>query len=149
MNLVFRSGCLFAVLALVHGCGSNNPETMEVTGTVTLDGKPVPDAIVTFLPQDGRRSATGSTDAGGSYSLATFELGDGAFPGKHGVAIYSKFAPAMRGEASPDGSKQSIASGTAIPKQYGLPATSGLTADVTRDGENVFDFEMTSAKPGK
>ena len=80
--------CL-AALALLVGCGtSTGPNTVPVTGLVTLDGTPVPGAVVTFSPQtaDGQ-AAAGTTDGSGRFELTTSVSGDGAVPGSYFVGI--------------------------------------------------------------
>ncbi len=58
---------------LLCGCGSDLedvPETLPVTGSVTLDGSPLPDATVVF--SDGKQlTAMGVTDGSGKFSLKT------------------------------------------------------------------------------
>jgi hypothetical protein len=134
------------VASLLIGCGGPDyPETIDVSGTVTLDGKPVPDAIVTFLPTDGRRSGTGYTDSSGHFTLTTFKPEDGAVPGAHAVAINPTEAPPMPGEAPVMGVGGSAGSYTApFPPKYGDPKQSGFTAEVSPDGENDFTFDMKS-----
>ena len=59
-----------AVATLAVGCGG--PHAAQVSGTVTLDNKPLPNANVTFHPA-GRAGAVayGQTDAQGGYVLST------------------------------------------------------------------------------
>ena len=54
---------------------------------VTIDGQPIADAIVSFLPDDGQNPANGSTDASGRYELTSFTRGDGAMEGSFRVTI--------------------------------------------------------------
>jgi len=61
------------VVAAFTGSGCSNnpanyPEVASVVGTVTLDGKPLEGASITFAPQSGR-SSSGVTDSSGRYSL--------------------------------------------------------------------------------
>ena len=44
-----RVGCL-GLVRVVSGCGE--VEYPSVTGPVTLDGKPLPNAVVSFMPDD-------------------------------------------------------------------------------------------------
>ncbi len=77
-----------AVLGFVAGCNSNsNPPTIPVSGTVTLDSKPVSGAMVMFIPSEGGQSASGTTDSSGKYVLGTFVGGDGAMKGSYGVTV--------------------------------------------------------------
>ncbi|MCA9190136.1 MAG: hypothetical protein KDB03_00175 [Planctomycetales bacterium] len=73
-----------ALLVLaVAGCGGDNrPATYPVSGVVTLDGKPVQGASISFTSiGEGVQPAVAQTDADGKYSLTTFESGDGAMEG--------------------------------------------------------------------
>ncbi len=79
-----------SVTALVFtiGCTSNdNPPTIPVSGSVTLDGKTVSDAVVTFIPGAGGQSASGKTDASGKFVLGSFVGGDGAMKGTYDVTV--------------------------------------------------------------
>jgi hypothetical protein len=59
-----------------------------VTGVVTLQGKPLAGAAVTFVPTgtDGE-AASALTDSEGKYTLTTWEAGDGARPGQYRVKV--------------------------------------------------------------
>src|SRR5690349_24920475 len=64
--------CAWGMLALATlvGCGSDAPPLGQVTGTVTLDGKPVDGAMIQFEPTtSGMPTAFGQTDAQGKYEL--------------------------------------------------------------------------------
>ena len=63
---------LAAVLAAA-GCGGGSGP-VPVRGVVKLDGQPVANAAVVFVPQTpGGREAYGSTDANGAFRLTTIE----------------------------------------------------------------------------
>ena len=54
----FVVACVVAVFT-GSGCSNNPanyPEVADVVGTVTLDGKPLEGASITFAPQSGRSS---------------------------------------------------------------------------------------------
>ena len=151
-------GALAAVLAVLSwGCGrSDRPPMAKVSGTITYKGKPLPEASISFLPEaDGVRSAMGKTDAEGRYTLWTYENGDGAAVGKHRVTVAlhgppekPKLNPAVAakmGEAYYD--QLSALGKPLIPAKYFGPETSGLTADVVKGKNNVFDFELTGEPP--
>lgn len=72
-------------LVLCAGCGS---KLGSVSGKVQLDGKPLPNAIVTFMPVGGGSSGSATTDAEGNYKLNSVAA-DGLEPGKYKVAITS------------------------------------------------------------
>lgn len=93
------SACAAMALAALAGCAGGRKPT-KVEGTVTLDGKPVSGATVSFLPLDvGGRPANGRTDQDGHFRLTTIEPGDGALPGEYKVSVMVE--PVTRPEAAP------------------------------------------------
>lgn len=79
------------LLVAIAGCGDKNPPTAKVTGKVTLDGKPVEGAVVTFMPENGGKPGVGRTNSDGTFSLTTFESDDGAVLGPHKITV-TKYA---------------------------------------------------------
>lgn len=77
---------MLAAMAGLIGCG-DSLKTAEVTGTITLDGKPLELVHVEFWPVEGPRSI-GKTDDSGNFTL---ELDDrskkGAALGQHKVML--------------------------------------------------------------
>ena len=113
-------GLVAAGLVAAAGCGGRG--FAEVTGTVLIDGKPLPGAFVTFTPEapDAVRSL-GSTNAEGRYRVIRPGGKIGAMIGKNRVSVTG-------GDA-----------GRALPPQYNSQTT--LQCDVTR-GANVFDIDI-------
>ncbi len=69
------------VLAAMVGCEAK-PTLVPVTGTVTLNGKPLGLGRIQFEPVSGTAtSAVGDIDADGKFELFTLEPGDGVQPG--------------------------------------------------------------------
>lgn len=78
-------GLLLAGLVALCGCGNSNYKS--VSGVVLLDGEPVPDAAVAFVPEDpSSENATGYTDEDGRFSMKSISQ-DGVKPGKYKVRI--------------------------------------------------------------
>lgn len=100
----------------------------EVTGKVTYKGKPIPEGTIMFVPQSGF-AAAGTINADGTYRLISGKPGDGAVIGRHKIAVIPPFQP-QAGYPS-------------FPKKYQDAETSGLVAEVGKDGPNTFDFELT------
>lgn len=148
-RLLVSLGTLFMIV--VAGCGgsdADHPPTYETTGTVTLDGKPVEGAHVTYRGEgDPVQIAYGTTDAEGHFTLTTFENGDGAVEGNYAVKIMKleeKTGGAEAGSVPPGGPTAAPPPPKSlIPKQYSSFETSGFTATVTPDGPNVEQFELT------
>ena len=135
------------ILLGVIGCG---PATMaKVSGTVTWQGEPVPDAMVAFVAQKNP-GAVGRTDAAGRFTLTTLKPGDGAYFGSFRVAI-EPFVPGSGPDAAPPSPltrPKPAPERKDIPEVYRSPDTSPLTAEVKRGVKNTFDFELSTAKSG-
>ena len=120
--------CLLAglVVALPSGCGRRNMAT--VTGTVTYQGRPVPDAFVMFSPTAGPASGA-VTDAAGEYKLLT--------GGPHGNRVFTGRCRIAVSDANPEGRSRDVR----ILPRLADTATSGLVADLG-PGENVVNLEL-------
>ena len=126
----FVVACVVAVFT-GSGCSNNPanyPEVADVVGTVTLDGKPLEGASITFAPQSGR-SSSGVTDSSGRYSLNYTGSIRGAMLGSHRVMIKKmvrdKAATASKSEQVMDKATNLML------QDAGLPLTTG-----TNDTEN-------------
>jgi len=86
-----RYSLMVLLAGLLIGCGggSGHEETASVTGTVTLKGTPVTEGRIAFFPPKGR-PAMGTIQSDGTYTLTTFDPGDGALLGNHRVTITAK-----------------------------------------------------------
>lgn len=138
------------------GC-SGDSRVAAVSGTVTLDGKPIGDAAVAFVPKDGGRPAFGITDADGNFELTTFAPRDGALIGSHSVTITpaddeSEAASPDVSEAGDD-SLNSVAAEfkpkrrpkrSRIPGRYSNQDSSGLEFEVKRGQGNLAEFAISS-----
>ena len=116
-----------AAFTLVSGCSgsSDQPEVGEVSGTVTLDGKPVAGVNVVFKPDLGR-AAAGNTDAEGRYTLQYLEGVEGTKLGPNTVSF-----------DWPPGATNAVG----IPAKYNGDAA--FKFDV-KSGSNTFDLKMES-----
>jgi len=132
---------IMVLLSALPGCGGGMSYA-PVSGKVTLDGKPVVKAVVTFVPvpkpgsEIAGNSASGTTDENGQYTLRSFVDGkwkDGVQVGKHKVSISRQ---ETRGEGD-----RSITT-EKLPKKYNQETT--LTADIASGGNANMNFELTS-----
>jgi hypothetical protein len=125
----------------------------EVTGQVTMDGKPLPNAMVIFVPKEGGATATGVTDANGNYKLISLDR-TGALIGSHTVSITTvkkaEEAPPEVSSDSAEYAKQAMARASdyndavvrePIPARYN--SKSELVKGVEK-GSNVINFELKS-----
>lgn len=129
-------GALWMCCAAI-GCGggtpSDQPELGNVSGIVTLDGKPLEKAMVAFIPEKGSPSY-GTTDADGNYTLSYTADADGAVLGKHSVRI-TTFREG--GEDEEGNSTERVPE--RVPEKYNTKTE--LTADV-KAGSNTVDLKL-------
>lgn len=123
---------LLALVAAFVGCGGPTG-VATVTGTVTLNGQPLADAMVRFQPTSGGAPSAGTTDSGGRYELRHTRSTLGAVTGSHAVSI-STFRAARPDAEPPEPSRPEQ-----LPRKYN--ATTELTATVTPGG-NTIDFQL-------
>jgi hypothetical protein len=133
-------------LVALAGCGGTKggPATVDVTGTVTLNGAAVDGASILFSPEigssDGRLASQATTDSAGRFKLST-HVGGGKFksgivPGKYVVAITKLDTAAAKNTYTPPKNL--------LPPKYADPKTSLLTADVAVGQANDFQFPLKS-----
>jgi hypothetical protein len=136
------AACLLLLIA--EGC-QERPTT--VSGTVTLDGRPLSVAsnargTVVFQPVGGQGTmATGLIDAAGHFSLATGGSREVA-PGKYQVAVsVVQLAPKL----------EDAEQGTELitPAKYASAHESDLEADVAPGEENRLSFNLISNADGE
>jgi hypothetical protein len=77
-------GFSFVVAISLAGCGTSG--VVPVSGTLTYKGKPITNAIVHFVPVNGRPSM-GETDSNGKFTLTYDPQTKGAQVGKHRVFV--------------------------------------------------------------
>ncbi|QDT90806.1 carboxypeptidase-like regulatory domain-containing protein [Gimesia algae] len=137
-NLLFSKTILrdaWVVLIMIFfvvGCGSGReiPPLAQVSGTVTIDGKPVSGASVIFEPKFQAVSASGGTDGEGKFTLM---YGDTS-----GAAIGDYIVRVFHYGDDPELPQESL-----VPDSYGTAST--LTATV-KEGENEIDFDLKGKK---
>ena len=120
---------------ILIGCGGDDaPELGTVEGTVTLDGKALPNATVEFTPagEEGGRPSVAVTDEDGYYELKYSAAHTGAPPGKYTVQITT--ATTISDEQGND---------VDVPET--LPAKNNGETELEREvkaGSNTIDFKL-------
>ena len=141
-----RLGYGLALLALLALTGCGGTKTGMVSGTVTLDGKPVPTATVSFIAADGK-AYTGISGDDGAYTVDKVPVGAakitvfttkpmksmGGMPGVKG------------GTANMPGMSAPSAAHVDVPESYNKADSSGLTYTVT-SGQQTYPIELKSKK---
>lgn len=135
LGFVGASSWGVALLALlVIGC---NDGRSSVSGTLTLDGKPLAktksvQVTVMFFPESGAGvPAAAMADESGRYVLSSGAK-SGLAPGKYVVTLAGT-------EASASGKR------LVTPLRYSDPKQSDLRADV-QPGGNTFDYDLSSSE---
>jgi hypothetical protein len=146
----YVTACLLLIcapLALFSGCGGGaDAGTAAITGVVTVDDKPIAQASVAFIGNEGARLASASTDASGKFKIRA-ALGKNvvtvakAPPG--GPAPPPSDEPQLMPSAGEYAQMQKGIAASEIPAKYGDPKTSGLSFDITPAMKTV-DVVLTS-----
>ena len=124
-----------AGIVLIAGCTkSDRPQLGIVTGTVKLDGEPLPEAMISFSPVEGGRTSTAVTDSEGKYELNYTTDAKGARIGEHHVRV-STFQQGGDEPDSPQGVPEKV------PAKY---QKAGSLQEEVGAGENTIDLELTS-----
>ena len=123
---------LVLLTTVLCGCGGNE-NLASVTGTITLDGKPLPNAFVVFVPsaEVGGTTSYGRTDENGHYEMMFSDDEKGAWIGLNRVEIST-------GDV---GAQEEGGAREKVPSVYNQETT--LTADV-KPGAQKFDFDLKS-----
>jgi hypothetical protein len=120
---------LLGAIGVCTGCGGSDVKLGQVSGTVTLDGKPVPNAFITFDPQFEGRPSMAKSDMQGRYELRFNSTKWGALIGEHHVRISTE-------DLTPDDK----AIPELIPKAY--RGTNGFLPVTVKSGKNSIDLEL-------
>ena len=133
MNGSLRFGVLVLLATVAVGCGSSKKarELLPVSGSVTLDGKPLQEGEIYF-----KKTVAGEVDI--------LPIKDGHFEGRAGVgprrveiyAYHEKEVIPMPGEP-PEKTRENY-----IPARYNAQST--LTAEIAAESSAPLKFEITS-----
>ncbi|MGL4943942.1 MAG: hypothetical protein ACRC46_12225 [Thermoguttaceae bacterium] len=151
LHAVFLGMLIVAVI----GCApkANISGLVPAAGVVTLDGKPLADASITFVPTSfgsESRGAGATSDTNGKFVVATLEPDDGIFPGDYKIVVDKREvvgkAPteADYEAAKATGRSPIVQYKTVTPTKYANAATSGLTATISPKGNKEIKLELVS-----
>ena len=134
------------LIATMVGCGSGSPyDVVPLSGTVTLDDKPLPNARIVFQPirtprgtKDVGPGSYGRTDASGQFQLETIDEHEGAVVGTHMVRVTTSDynAPAERDDG--------VITGEKVPPWY----HQGFTMEVA-ESTDAFAIKLSTTPPAK
>jgi hypothetical protein len=142
---LFRAGLLLALI----GCSAGTPAMPEIApaeGIVTINGQPLPNALVTFTPSGNVSSAaiaTGVSDDAGKFTLTCGDKPGAAVGECIVTVIEGPVAETLRGEDQ----QGALAAATAklknrpIPGDYGIVAKSPIKVTVSA-GKKDYPIEL-------
>ena len=136
-----------AALLAAWGCGGSQ-KFANVSGKVTLNGKPLANAMVAFQPFpppgsiDAGEASVGKTNENGEFTLSTLKGSKGAQVGKHHVLISSQFTKAPEDDSRPP--RGGFPQDDLVPKRYGMGEKDEITFDVPSGGTDKAIFTLTS-----
>src|SRR5262245_1627662 len=151
-----RRLCLLACLGLaamlaLPGCQRQPPQLTEVEGVVLLDGKPLPQAQVEFVPElkdwGAEWNSTAITDEQGHFTLkCTLQDQPGAAVARHRVTVIeAPVAGDMRGMDERSQARlaqyQASLKNRPIPEVYGSVGRTPLIIEVKPD-QKTYDLTL-------
>jgi hypothetical protein len=142
-------GSLAGLCALVVGCGGPPPEVfIPVSGTVSLDGKPLPIGWITFHPDHAQgnqnlRLPHAEIRKDGTYELSPLAGKMGASPGRYRVVVAATYDPIpVRPKFNPDGTEWEPR--WLHHKKYLRPETTPLRVEVVeKPAPGAYDFMLS------
>ena len=155
MRRILPTGALAVVAAVAGGCSSAR-EFAEVEGAVTLDGKPLGQVQVVFVPDATKgnkgNNATAFTDAQGQYRLKAERDGkDGTVLGPHRVYFVDLTAVPNLTGTPPEPGQPARPSAPGLPLRFPRVYTDLLETpfkDVEiKSGKQTQNFDLKSKRP--
>lgn len=127
-------------LCVVVGCGpADGLERAQITGMLTVQGKPLPGAVLSFQPMEGTKGpgALGNSNAKGEFTvISSRENHEGIPPGKYRVRV-SRIVMGDGRPLPPDAAPADYPfSQESVPPPYS-GVNSPLTVEIPKDGGHV------------
>lgn len=144
-HLSFVSLLSVCAVLWLPGCGGgmdDMPDIGQVSGVITLNGKPGTELMVTFQPENGRPSYA-TTDETGAYELTYNSDVSGAKIGSNLVTISSASGENEDYGDGGSGEEGSLEEADAIPAKYNTLASTNpeMTVEV-KAGSNEFNWDV-------
>ena len=147
----------FALATLIAlGCSGKDswqagrPPVVESAGTITSEGKPLANAVITLFPVAGSHSAYARSDADGKFILTTFDPNDGAVAGDYKATVT---AFVVEHEPNPKDPEHlpplHHAEYSLIREQYADQEKTDLTITIPVDGSKDISITLTGQPTGK
>jgi hypothetical protein len=135
------------LILLLVGCSKSGPE-LPVSGIVTLDGKPVANAVVRFIPdQDTDPSSTGFGQTGldGKFVITGGASKKGLVAGRYKVTVNKAPQIDLKSEDGEGAIVDGPQTKDEFPAIYSNPQQTILAFSVTGDGKPI-EIQLDSKK---
>lgn len=140
-----RSSLALILALTLIGCSRSKDDLPRepVAGTVTMDGQPLPEAVIQFYPTgDATTTGANAQVKNGEFSIPRE---DGLVPGNYKVSISHAELQATTFKGKKVDSPRSKRLGPElIPAEYNTKST--LTAEIKRGGTRDLKYDLTSKK---
>ncbi len=138
---------LFGVLCLLTfvGCpaGSSGPATVPAKGTLTIDGQPAKDVMITLSSVDPALPVASGHVVNGAFELRSGKEGKpGAVPGKYKITLAAMPSAAASADAYKPGMTGPPKIEASFPVKYNSPTTSDKEVEI-KSGPNDLKIEIT------
>lgn len=138
---VVRTGLMGLACGLFLGCGGGEDDRVSVVpagGTVYLDDQPHGPVTLSLTPvaaEEGDKRPTIGAEVkdDGSFTLTTYDTGDGAPPGEYTATL----SAAVKADSTDPADMAAMMGG-------GGPATSSLTVTIPAEGSTSLELKFTS-----
>ncbi|HWL07490.1 MAG TPA: carboxypeptidase-like regulatory domain-containing protein [Planctomicrobium sp.] len=137
-NAAILSGVVGGIIMIV-GCGDHRSPagpTGTVSGTVTFEGTPVTEGLVSFYDALSGSSGEGQLDAAGKYKISRLSVGN---------YVVTVLPLPLESAMDMNGGEAPAPNPADIPTRYRGSATSQLSK-LIGEGENEFLIEMKKSK---
>jgi hypothetical protein len=137
----FRLGLVLTAFSLsLNGCGGDPLGRHAISGTVTVDGKPLEKGNIGFQPTEGQATSEGAMVVAGKYNIPR---DSGLVPGKYRVSIN---APVPGTGGKPD--ENSLPGDPPAPPKELIPkewnSASTQFVEIKPTGPFTFPFEVST-----
>jgi len=148
-----RLGLVAIVCCVLTGCGrgSSSPSLSPVSGRISVEGVPVSEGVVTFvpLPNSGTSGPAFTADIreDGTFELQGPGGASGAIPGQYRVVIQTppiSSAELMQSPRTGKLKRSDYVQNSPIPKTYQSPQSTPIKVTVAQETENRFDLQLTT-----
>jgi hypothetical protein len=153
---LFLLGLCLPMATVAAGCSGTTSAGAEATGTITLDGNPLPNAFISFIPKGNGSSSFANSDGQGNFAVQTSGSVTGLAPGEYVVVVEqgdpsdAETAEAPKGGDSENqtesAAKAEVSGSSSIPAKYRSETTSDLTVTVSEGEQKSIQLDLSSAE---